>query len=161
MAVLKFATVSPVTATACEHLEAESEAYLASIYPPSSIYSVPSQTLENEGNLLLGAFRAEHASAGSPIGCVGFVRNTLDRGVAEIKRLFVSPGFRHLGVATQLMDALEEHAIEAGVTTLRLETGIYQHESLSLYGARGYVERGPFDDYPPDSYSVFLHKLLY
>lgn len=158
--MLKFATVSRVTATDCEHLVQESDAYLASIYPPSSIYSVPIHTLEYDGNMLLGAFRAEHSAPGSPIGCVGFVRDSQDPTVAEIKRLFVSPGFRHLGVATQLMDALEEHALEAGVTCLRLETGIHQHESLDLYSGRGYVQRGPYGDYLDDPYSVFLQKLL-
>lgn len=158
--MLKFATVSRATAAQCEHLVQESDAYLASIYPPSSIYTVPTQNLERDGNVLLGAFRAEHAAPGSPIGCVGFVRDVRDIHVAEIKRLFVSPGFRHLGVATQLMDALEEHARQAGVTTLLLETGIHQHESVDLYQSRGYVLRGPYGDYHDDPYSVFLHKLM-
>lgn len=158
--MLKYATVTRVTAQQCEHLARESDVYLASLYPPSSIYSVSTTTFEQEGNILLGAFRTEHQSPASPIGCVGFVTHPREPGVAEIKRLFVSPGFRHLGVATQLMDTLEDEARTAGLTTLRLETGIHQHESLDLYVARDYLTRGPYGDYPDDPYSVFLQKLL-
>ena len=157
---VKFATVSPTSADECEHLATEADLYLATLYPPASIHSVPATQLEQSPNVLLGAFRQESLAPGHPIGCVGYIRDTEDPVVAEIKRLFVSPGFRHLGVATQLMDALEAAAIEAGVTTLRLETGVHQHESVGLYFARGYVQRGPYGDYLDDPYSVFLEKLL-
>jgi putative acetyltransferase len=158
--VLKFATIQRVTAEQCEDLVQESDLYLATLYPPASIYSVPTKDLEQEGNLLLGAFRAESNPGASPIGCVGFVRDTHEPDTAEIKRMFVSPGFRHLGVATQLMDSLEREAFEAGVTCLRLETGVHQHESMGLYFTRNYLQRGPYGDYPDDPYSVFLEKLL-
>lgn len=158
--VVKFATVRAVDPTQCEHLLQESDLYLATLYPPASIFSTPAQDFARAGNLILGAFRTDTATPARPIGCVGYLRSGTEPGVAEIKRLFVSPGFRHLGVATQLMDALEHQAIEAGMTTLRLETGVHQHESLGLYFARGYVQRGPFGTYLDDPYSVFLERLL-
>ena len=158
--VVKFATVEPVAPAQCEHLIQEADLYLATLYPPASIFSVPATDFDREGNVLLGAFRAESNGSASPMGCVGYLRSDTEPGVAEIKRLFVSPGFRHLGVATQLMDALEHEAIDAEISTLRLETGVHQHESLGLYFARGYVQRGPFGSYLDDPYSVFLEKLL-
>jgi len=158
--VMNFAVVTPVTSEQCEHLVRESELYLATLYPPTSIYTVPAAELEKPGNILLGAFRAETNSSGGAVGCVGYMIDALEPHVAEIKRLFVSPGFRHLGVATQLMDALEERAYQDGIRVLRLETGIYQHESLGLYFARGYTQRSPFGGYLGDPHSVFLEKLL-
>ena len=157
---VKFATVRAVAPPQCEHLIQESDLYLATLYPPASIFSTPAIDFDQPGNLLLGAFRADTTTPASPIGCVGYLVSHTEPGVAEIKRLFVSPGFRHLGVATQLMDALEQEAIDAGVGTLRLETGVHQHESLGLYFARGYIQRGPFGTYLDDPYSVFLEKLL-
>ena len=158
--VVKFATVQTVAPAQCEHLLQEADVYLATLYPPASIFSVPATDFDHPGNVLLGAFRTESTASTSPIGCVGYLASHTEPGVAEIKRLFVSPGFRHLGVATQLMNALEHEAIDAGMTTLRLETGVHQHESLGLYFARGYVQRGPFGSYLDDPYSVFLEKLL-
>jgi putative acetyltransferase len=158
--VMNFAVITAVTSQQCEHLVRESELYLATLYPPSSIYTVPATELEKTGNVLLGAFRAEANQTGGAIGCVGYMLDALEPDVAEIKRLFVSPGFRHLGVATQLMDALEERAVHNGIRVLRLETGVHQHESLGLYFARGYSQRSPFGGYLGDPYSVFLEKLL-
>jgi putative acetyltransferase len=157
---MNFALVTPLSSADCEHLVLESERYLATLYPPSSIYTVPATELDKEGNVLLGAFRAEAHHAGGAIGCVGYMTTAAEPDVAEIKRLFVSPGFRHLGVATQLMDALEERAVMEGIRVLRLETGVHQHESLGLYFARGYTQRPPFGSYLDDPYSVFLEKLL-
>jgi putative acetyltransferase len=67
---------------------------------------------------------------------------------------------RGRGVGHALMDALETYATEQGVSILRLETGIYQPESLRLYESRGYVRIPPFGHYADDPLSVFMEKVL-
>jgi putative acetyltransferase len=91
---------------------------------------------------------------------VGFLVVGQEPGTAEIKRLFVESASRGLGVATGLMDFLEAEAATQGLVELRLETGIYQEESLGLYLGRGYVTIPPFGHYAEDPMSVFMAKQL-
>jgi len=79
----------------------------------------------------------------------------------EIKRLFVLPEFRGLGLSRALMLALEAHLQAQQIEWARLETGIHQPEALGLYRRMGYRERGPFGAYRLDPYSVFMEKRLH
>jgi len=74
--------------------------------------------------------------------------------------MFVRPEARGLGIGRQLLEALEAHAAAAGLTVLRLETGVAQPEALRLYERAGYTRRGPFGPYAADPLSVFLEKRL-
>ncbi|MFJ3403061.1 GNAT family N-acetyltransferase [Promicromonospora sp. NPDC090134] len=72
-------------------------------------------------------------------------------GTAEVKRVYVAPGFRGRGLSRTLMNAAEDVARDAGVRHLVLETGLMQPESLGLYLRLGYdpVESfGVFSDEP-------------
>ncbi len=85
----------------------------------------------------------------------------LHEDYVEIKRVYVSPKARGLGLAKKIMAVLENEARLAGFGLARLETGIHQPEALGLYRALGYVDRGPFGDYPTDDpNSVFMEKVL-
>jgi GNAT superfamily N-acetyltransferase len=59
-------------------------------------------------------------SDGLPIGCVG-LRGTGSE-IAEIKRLWVAPSARGLGVGRRLMGATENAARQLSIKTLRLDT---------------------------------------
>lgn len=139
-------------------LFASSDSHLSELYPAQSNHLVSAEDLSTVPNLLLGAFPAESPS--TPIGCVGLLVEGQESGTAEIKRLFVEGASRGLGVATGLMDYLEAEAIARGLIELRLETGIYQEESLGLYRGRGYVTIPPFGHYTEDPMSVFMAKRL-
>jgi putative acetyltransferase len=90
-------------------------------------------------------------------GCGGFWTHD---GYVEIKRVYVEPSARGLGLARKLMAVIESEARTLRFTLVRLETGILQPEALGLYKALGYVERGPFGEYGPDPNSVFMEKSL-
>ncbi|MFC3228287.1 GNAT family N-acetyltransferase [Marinibaculum pumilum] len=81
-------------------------------------------------------------------------------GWGEIKRMFVDPAARGLGLGRRMLQALERVAAERGLDPLRLETGIRQPEALALYRAAGYAERSPFGAYRPDRQSVFMERAL-
>jgi GNAT superfamily N-acetyltransferase len=70
---------------------------------------------------------------------------------AEVKRLWVRPDVRRLGVGLVLMNHVESSARELGVVTLYLETGPAQPEALTLYRENGWTE---IDQYPA---GVFCH----
>jgi len=76
----------------------------------------------------------------------------------EVKRIYVRPQARGQGVARALVEALEKKAAAQGCRTFMLETGPAQPEALLLYRRLGYDDCGPFDDYPADPLSVFMHK---
>ncbi|WP_333826339.1 bifunctional helix-turn-helix transcriptional regulator/GNAT family N-acetyltransferase [Pararhodobacter sp.] len=95
-------------------------------------------------------------SDGLPVGCVG-LKGT-DEGYAEVKRLWVSPAARGLGLSRRLMRRVEDIAAQAGVALLRLDTNSALGEAVALYRKTGWCEIGRFNDDPyPD---LFFEKQL-
>lgn len=94
-------------------------------------------------------------SDGLPLGCVGLKG---DRTLAEIKRLWVAPSARGLGLGRRLMGAAEHAARELGITVLRLDTNSALAEAGQLYRKTGWIEIPRFNDDPyPD---LFFEKRL-
>jgi putative acetyltransferase len=151
-------SVAPISAGHAGDLFASSDSHLSTLYPAESNHLVSAEQLSTAPNLLLGAFTENSPSA--PIGCVGLLVVGQEPGTAEIKRLFVESASRGVGVARALMGHLEAEAAERGLLELRLETGIYQEESLGLYRGRGYATIPPFGHYTKDPMSVFMGKRL-
>ncbi|MGY4313525.1 bifunctional helix-turn-helix transcriptional regulator/GNAT family N-acetyltransferase [Bradyrhizobium sp. JR3.5] len=95
-------------------------------------------------------------SDGLPIGCVGLKGSSSE--FAEIKRLWVAPSARGLGLGRRLMDAAEKAARELGIAVLRLDTNSALAEAGQLYRRTGWTEIPRFNDDPyPD---LFFEKCL-
>jgi DNA-binding MarR family transcriptional regulator/GNAT superfamily N-acetyltransferase len=95
-------------------------------------------------------------SDGLPIGCVG-LKGT-GREFAEIKRLWVAPSARGLGLGRRLMQAAETAARELSIRLLRLDTNSALPEAGQLYRSSGWREIDRFNDDPyPD---LFFEKRL-
>jgi ribosomal protein S18 acetylase RimI-like enzyme len=69
------------------------------------------------------------------------------RRTAEIKRMYVVPAARGLGLARSVLAHLEEDAAAAGAEAMVLETGDAQPEAIALYESSGYVRIAPFGHY--------------
>jgi DNA-binding MarR family transcriptional regulator/GNAT superfamily N-acetyltransferase len=96
------------------------------------------------------------ASDGLPLGCVGLKGSGGDDG--EIKRLWVAPSARGLGIAKRLMHEAEAAARALSITVLRLDTNSALQEALKMYRNSGWTEIERFNDDPyPD---VFFEKHL-
>lgn len=86
-----------------------------------------------------------------PVGCVGLKGNGGE--IAEIKRLWVAPSARGLGLAHRLMAGVEVVARELSIQVLRLDTNKALPEAQKLYRSTGWHEIPRFNDDPyPDTF---------
>jgi GNAT superfamily N-acetyltransferase len=104
-----------------------------------------------------GAFYVAYRD-GQPVGC-GAVR-LLDPDTAEIKRMYVAPEARGLGIGRSLLDSLESDAGRLGARRLVLETGERQGEALALYARAGFSRIPAFGEYVGSPLSVCMAKTL-
>ena len=82
-------------------------------------------------------------SHGDAVGC-GALKFHTDAPV-ELKRMWVDPQSRGLGVGRRLLDELEQRAIASGSRTVRLETNNALTEAIAMYRAAGYREVEAFN----------------
>ncbi len=101
-------------------------------------------------NALDGIIRAVVVTCdGEPCACGGIKR--FDGDSAEIKRIFVKPGFRGLGLGGIVMRRLEELAIANGYKRAVLETAADMSAAQALYLKRGFTRMknyGPYENNP-------------
>lgn len=83
---------------------------------------------------------------GQAVGC-GVLRR-IAPGVGEIKRMWVAPSARGLGIAQRLLDALEQHAVRFGLPVVRLDTNRSLEQARALYLRNGYSEIAAYNDNP-------------
>lgn len=81
-----------------------------------------------------------------PVGC-GALRVHPD-GVAELKRMWITPRFRGLGLGTRMLGELERRALDSGSTIVRLETNRSLTEAIAMYRRAGYREVPAFNEEP-------------
>jgi DNA-binding MarR family transcriptional regulator/GNAT superfamily N-acetyltransferase len=108
--------------------------------PTLSISADAHELVPPAGLLLVAHLREE------PVGC-GALKFHED-GVGEIKRMWVAPRARGLGLGRRLLLALEQQAREAGMMVLHLETNRTLVEAIQLYRDSGYQEVHAFNDEP-------------
>ena len=107
--------------------------------------SVGATALPDEVRPPAGQFVVVYAQ-GEAIGC-GAVKHHPDMP-AEIKRMWIAPGARGLGLGRRLLEALEACARAGGAQVARLETSAVLTEALALYASAGWVEVPAFNDEP-------------
>jgi DNA-binding MarR family transcriptional regulator/GNAT superfamily N-acetyltransferase len=80
---------------------------------------------------------------GEPVGC-GAVKFHGDEPV-ELKRMWVSPTVRGLGLGRRLLEELERRSVEHGSRVIRLETNAALPEAVAMYRSSGYREVDAFN----------------
>jgi DNA-binding MarR family transcriptional regulator len=79
-----------------------------------------------------------------PIGCGALKFH--EGEPPDIKRMWIAPSARGLGVGRRLLSALEQQAAQRGAEVVRLETNRSLDEAIALYRSSGYVEVPAFND---------------
>jgi len=109
--------------------------------PAASISADDLELTSPAGLLLVATVHSE------PAGC-GALKFHEDDGMAEIKRMWVAPAARGLGLGGRLLGELESHARRRRVRVLRLETNQALTEAIGMYRNAGYQEVAAFNDEP-------------
>lgn len=108
--------------------------------PTRGISADADELVMPHGLLLIARLRSR------PVGC-GALKFHREAPV-EVKRMWVSPGARGLGLGRRLLVELERQAKSSGARVARLETNRTLHEAINLYRTSGYDEVAPFNDEP-------------
>lgn len=131
---------------------AASDAFAAALYPAESNHMLDATALSAPHVRFLVARVDGVAAATGAVACY--------TGYGEIKRMFVLPAYRGLGLGRHVLQALLDQLRGQGIAVARLETGIYNTEALSLYKRAGFQQIDPFGDYVEDPLSVFYELCL-
>ncbi len=113
-----------------------------------------------------GLYLIAYDEHGSPLATGGWrTQDTNDEGYqdgdAEIKRMYVTPGARGLGLARRILAELEADARAGGRTRMVLETGSKQPEAVALYTSSGYEPCAKFGHYRFHELSLCFAKPLH
>jgi ribosomal protein S18 acetylase RimI-like enzyme len=103
------------------------------------------------GCLLLAEYQGEAA------GCVAL--RDLRGGICEMKRLYVKPEFRRLGIGRALADAIIAEAKKRSYARMRLDTAPSMEAARALYMSVGFREIEPYR-YNPIEGAVFMELTL-
>jgi GNAT superfamily N-acetyltransferase len=105
-----------------------------------SIAAIPEQLRPPSGVFAVATLQ------GAPVGCGALKFH--GRRPAELKRMWVAPSTRGLGLGRRLLTELERLARDHGARTIRLETNRNLTEAIALYRSAGYHEVPPFNEEP-------------
>lgn len=146
--------VEPPRQPEVERLLDGSSAYAESLYPPESNFLLDIATLERPEVSFYVARDGERA-----VGIAALVADAeVTRG--ELKRMFVDPGARGMGVAGALLGRIEADAASLGIREIVLETGDLHDAAQALYTRHGYREIPQFGQYVGEAHSVCFAKSL-
>lgn len=102
--------------------------------------AAPDDLVPPKGVLLLAHRGSEAVACGA--------LKVLAPGLGEIKRMWVSPTARGLGIAQRLLEALELEARALGLRIVRLDTHRVLVEARAMYARNGYREIAAYNDNP-------------
>jgi ribosomal protein S18 acetylase RimI-like enzyme len=83
---------------------------------------------------------------GETLGCGGLRR--VDDATCEIKRMWLDPSMRGLGLGRRVLDHLERHGRELGYDAVVLDTHSSLDSAIALYDSAGYSRIDRYNDNP-------------
>ena len=149
-------------ATLPEHIEEARSLFLE--YGRSLGFSLCFQSFDEELKNLPGAYAPPSGRlllarcAGHAAGCIALRK--LEAGICEMKRLYVRPDDRGLGLGRMLVERLIAEARSMGYERMRLDTiASAMKDAIALYRRLGFVEIAPYSSIPIES-ALWMELLL-
>ena len=105
-----------------------------------------------------GALLLARGQNGAPLGCAA-LRAIEPEGCCEMKRLYVMPAERGIGLGKALVEAILSEAARLGYAEMRLDTLPSMAGAIALYGNFGFKPIPAYYD-TPIAGTVFLAKSL-
>ncbi|MHC4727268.1 MAG: GNAT family N-acetyltransferase [Planctomycetota bacterium] len=112
---------------------------------------LPNHFISPEACLLLAIYESQ------AVGCVAIER--FDNGICEMKRLYVKPESRGLGIGRALAEYVIKHAQKVGYNCMRLDMVLPRDAARSLYLSLGFKDIEPYR-YNPMEKAVFMELNL-
>jgi DNA-binding MarR family transcriptional regulator len=134
-----------------EYFAELNQRFEAGFDPARSIPADAHELTPPAGALLVARLR------GRPVGCGALKFHA--EAPADVKRMWVAPEARGLGLGRRLLEELEQRARASGARRVRLETNRALVEAIQLYRASGYREVSAFNAEPYADY--WFEKSLY
>jgi GNAT superfamily N-acetyltransferase len=106
----------------------------------AELAALPGAYARPRGRLLLARI------VGEPAGCVAM--RALSDSDAEMKRLFIRPQYRGMGLGRVLAECVIDEARGLGYRTLKLDTLPGMAEAQHLYRSLGFVDAPAYNDNP-------------
>lgn len=104
-------------------------------------------SLPGKYSLPAGRLFLARGADGNPLGCVA-LRPMQDPGRCEMKRLYVAPTGRGIGLGRRLAEAAVEAAREIGYAEIWLDTLLSMRAAQDLYERMGFRDVEPYYDTP-------------
>ncbi|KAI9811145.1 MAG: hypothetical protein M1827_005596 [Pycnora praestabilis] len=120
----------------------------------TEVSTLPGKYAPPSGEILLA-----RDTDGVTVGCVALRSLDTFEACCEVKRLYISPAARGMGLGRMLADALCDVARERGYREIRLDTLPDMRGAIRLYKSMGFVEIERYYDTPLEG-TIFLAKQL-
>lgn len=123
--------------------------------PPESVHAMPIERLRSADVTSYSAWDGPNLAA-----CGAIKQLAPDHG--ELKSMRAHPDYRGRGAGKAVLARLLDVARERGYRRVSLETGAPDQflPARRLYESHGFAECGPFGDYAPDPFSLFMTRTL-
>lgn len=146
--------IVPSTDPALRKLIEKLDAELLQRYPADSIFSLNlNSPIVDRVTFVLAE------SDGQPVGCGAILE--LDENAVELRRFYVVPAMRGMGIASSILHYLEDLARQRGYKHIVLETGPKQPGAIGLYHKFGYRQIPSYGEYEGCEYSLCMSKDLH
>ncbi|MBR0577199.1 GNAT family N-acetyltransferase [Proteiniclasticum sp. BAD-10] len=115
------------------------------------LYSLPGKYAPPKGALFLALVEGKAA------GCIAL--RPMEDKICEMKRLYVDPEYRHLGLGKQLVEKILDEGQKLGYNCMRLDTLTSMTAALALYRAQGFQAIPPYTYNPLDG-AIYMERRL-
>lgn len=125
------------------------------VHPHNPVQQV-SEDVKNIGKFLPAKSQMLFACKGSQVCGIGILEG-IEKETGEVKRMYVNPNFRNLGMGKAILNALLDFAKNTGYKKVRLNSPKFMKEAHSLYRSVGFIDIEVYQEVEiPEAFRQYL-----